>query len=66
MAMAKIPTVSKFLGYFELSTGGLILGYFDAITSGLLLASFLLALMFVEKLLEWLDLLNTLSALGES
>lgn len=68
MAIAKIPTVSNFLCYFELTTGGLILGYFDAIINGIVLA-FALLFLILLSVLESKQLarhLDNFTASGES
>lgn len=54
MANLKFPTVSKFLCYFDLSTGGLILGGFDAVIYGLVLFALILN-MIVKFSIEQID-----------
>jgi hypothetical protein len=42
---ARLPTVSKFLCYFELTTGGYVLGGFDAVVYGVILLALLINLL---------------------
>lgn len=64
MAIAKIPTVSNFLCYFDLSTGGLILGWFDAVIYGIVL--FILILnMFMGMEIMSREQLDNFSVLGK-
>ena len=60
----KIPTVSNFLCYFELITGGLVLGWFDVVLFGLLLLGLIFDLIFGMVIIEALDL-NSFTVLGE-
>lgn len=61
----KFPTVSNFLCYFDLSTGGLILGWFDAVVYGLALL-FLIVNILTGMEIIGSEELDKFSVLGES
>lgn len=64
MAIAKVPTVSNFFCYFELSTGGLVLGCFDAAVYGLVLLGLVINLITGMAIISS-ERLNKFSLLGE-
>lgn len=52
----KIPTVSKFLCFFDLATGGLVIGWAYTIVLGLVLISLFIALCFgVSVVMDYID-----------
>lgn len=61
----KVPTVDRFLCYFDLTTGGLVLGYFGAIMNAVLVLVILKDL-FVDYREFKRDIFRSISNKGES
>lgn len=64
LRMIKIPTVTNFCCFFELSTGGLILGWIDVVIYGLTLLILIVNMLFGMKFFKLEDL-NQFSIFGE-
>lgn len=65
MAVAKIPTVSNFLCYFELRTGGLFLAWLETVVYGLVLLVLIINIFTGMSIIET-EKLNRFSVLGET
>lgn len=65
MAVVKIPTVSNFLCYFELRTGGLFVAFMETAVYGLTLL-FLIVNLLTGMSIIAVDTLNKFSVLGEN
>jgi hypothetical protein len=62
---AKIPTVSNFLCYFDLSKGGLILGFFDVTVYGLTFLTLVINVLTGFSIIDT-EKLNNFTVLGMS